>query len=359
LIVLRKTLALLCGILVAIGTIEVLLRWLPVASDIAELPTSEDLPILRGHPGQEVQFSRGWRFQQSNRTRLNNIGLRGADAVPGAIVVVGDSYIEAAMLDPALTLTGRLGSYLPGKAVFGIGVAGSALSDYLAYARWARREFGAPVAVVNLISDDVIESGLIRSGMSTVVFANGVSRLVHNQFEGASPGNRKILGASALARYLKLNLAVLNQFRLGNLHPKIVVSQNQCQVSDNEASISRLVLAGFDELRRDGMRIVFVLDPARGFDRIGSECQRDIDRYAAEAEKAGFDMVRLEADFAAALARGIALDQRPLDGHWSPAAHDLAARAVAARMTIVRAPESPAARPESFRTNGFSRLGLK
>ena len=92
--------------------------------------------------------------------RVNNAGFvndqvyRKEDEPP-LLAVVGDLYIQAAMVPYPETLHGRLASNLEGRLrVYSFGASGAPLSQYLIWARHAVRDYGAQALVINVVGND-------------------------------------------------------------------------------------------------------------------------------------------------------------------------------------------------------------
>jgi hypothetical protein len=82
---------------------EIVLRFLPVATGMWAMPVNAENPIFRFTPDREFLFSRDWNFSLINRGRINNDGFVNdenyAENDPRPLLaVVGDSYVEAAMV---------------------------------------------------------------------------------------------------------------------------------------------------------------------------------------------------------------------------------------------------------------------
>ena len=98
---------------VGTGAAEIVLRFLPVSEGLRTEAVNHADPVFHFTPEREAIWSRGWRFEQVNRVRVNNAGYVNdqrydpADPRP-LLAVVGDSYVEASMVPYARTLHGRL-----------------------------------------------------------------------------------------------------------------------------------------------------------------------------------------------------------------------------------------------------------
>lgn len=211
-----RALALLAGLLVPLGCLEALLWTLPVYDPPVRLAVNEENPVLRFEPHQEFVWSRGWDFSMVNAGRTNNYGFVSdfdydPDAEEPLLAVIGDSYVEAAMVPFGQTCAGRLARNLAGTArVYPFGVSGSSLSQYLAFAAYARDTFRPGGLAVVIIDNDYDESLLKRRPVSGFhYFVEGRDGRLHLEridFDRTLP--QRLVRASALARYFAGNADV-------------------------------------------------------------------------------------------------------------------------------------------------------
>jgi hypothetical protein len=103
-----------------------------------------DPDLLTYPPRHEWTVSTGWDLRHPQRLRSNNWGFASdKDFVPdrNAIALIGDSYVEASMLDaaqrPAAQLEAQLATRRP---VYGLGSPGTALLDYAQRVRFAAEQ---------------------------------------------------------------------------------------------------------------------------------------------------------------------------------------------------------------------------
>ena len=154
-----RGLALAVGFLAALLLLEVGLRVMPVHEGAHRLPVNEANPVIRFEPNRQFLWSRDWNFSLRNRVNVNNHGFvsdHDYDAAGTAplLAVVGDSFIEAFMVPFPETCTGRLAALLQGHArVYAFAVGGAPLSQYLAYAAYARDTFHPDSLVVVVIGE--------------------------------------------------------------------------------------------------------------------------------------------------------------------------------------------------------------
>ena len=63
------------SLLVCLLAVEIVLRFLPVATGLWTLPVNEAQPVFRFSPNRDFLFSRDWNFSLVNRGRINNDGF--------------------------------------------------------------------------------------------------------------------------------------------------------------------------------------------------------------------------------------------------------------------------------------------
>src|SRR5258708_13339668 len=84
-----------------IGVIELVLRFLPVATGMLGMPVTESSPVYRFEPNRNFVFSIGWKLDGVNRAHVNNAGFVNdqdyqKSLTPPLLAVVGNSSIDAA-----------------------------------------------------------------------------------------------------------------------------------------------------------------------------------------------------------------------------------------------------------------------
>ncbi len=330
----------LLGFLLVVLLAELVLRALPVSTGYNLGAVDAVQPILRGQPFSAYTYSRAWNFQLVNSGVLNNFGFRSSyDFAPDprAVVVIGNSYIQADAIDPRDTLTERLGATLHVPA-YAVGVDGFSLADYLVAARWASASFDTHTLLVLLTAGDLKNSCVSRLGQHYLRSSDGVISLALIERQSPS-GFKRSLNDSRLFRYIFDNLRVSANWAKGwrrnpdeARSPDVAAGGTGCSDAEFQGAATVFLLKSFRELELTRhARVIFLLAPAYRRERgaVAGEI-RDVDRFADRAAYDGFSVVHMDAAFSAALRSGTRLDFLPVDGHWTVAAHALAAQAAAA-----------------------------
>jgi hypothetical protein len=136
---------------------EIVLSFLPVSTGLRSGPVTAADPVLHFMPNRPFTNSLGWTMHNVVHGRVNNAGfVNDQDYVregPPLIAVVGDSFIEAQMVTYRQTLQGRLAAALKDKfRVYSFAGSGAPLSQYLIWAGFAVKEYGARAVVINVVA---------------------------------------------------------------------------------------------------------------------------------------------------------------------------------------------------------------
>src|SRR5204862_5996029 len=134
---------------------EIALRFLPVSTGLRSTPVTAADPVLHFTPNRPFVNSLGWNMHNVVHGRVNNAGfVNEQDYVrdgPPLIAVIGDSFIETQMVPYAESLQGRLAAALKDRfRVYSFAGSGAPLSQYLIWAGFAVREYGARRAYISV-----------------------------------------------------------------------------------------------------------------------------------------------------------------------------------------------------------------
>ncbi|HPU53336.1 MAG TPA: hypothetical protein PK359_17380 [Burkholderiaceae bacterium] len=339
------------GTLMAVIALELGLRLLPVNSGLRMAPTSDAMPISRYLAQQPYVYSLGWALANPMKGETNRLGFtRSADEVrPGGVLVIGDSYIEAQMLEYRDTLQGRLDAALPGR-VMAASASGNGLADALRIIE-AFAPVHRPAAVVVLVEPTDL-SGLLdapSAGHNGFVLRAGEVAVVHQPYTESRL--KTLLTKSALVRYVYYNLKFPGWW--ARLRAQAADSADGSAAATTAAATGhdgrRQALAWFMARLRTladagGFKVLFLIDGDRRAlyaDRPDPTAQWDrADRQAllGLAAAQGHQVIDLDPVFAAHWRkRQERLDWSPHDWHWNAVAHDLAAQTVLERLPAAQA----------------------
>jgi hypothetical protein len=340
--------AVLIGLVSVFLLLEAVFRLLPVSDRVEIMPVNESHPYLHFRPSQEYQITQGNLFQIRARKRTNNEGFfSDLDVLEGdtnsRVAVIGDSFVEAVQVENRETIHARLDSLLPPDwTVYGIGSSGSALPQYLAYARYACERLKPKALVFVIYQNDFQESIAGKSPVAGHHYFTSQGGMMRYD-RPAESLVRRLVFSSAFFRYLWLNVKLPRFFRRGQ--------SMQTHIKNTHDSLTTSIMKGFvDKLVEvsDGLPVWIITDAPRPaiYGRGWEEAQhlhpayRLYGRFRDECARAGFRTV----DLAPVFRRDHLLHQTrfefPTDGHWNVRGHRLAAEALVESIKPVLFPES-------------------
>lgn len=99
---------------------EILLRFLPVASGMSSRPVTAESPVFRFNSDRDFVYSKGWNLDLVNHGHVNNDGWVNdqdyhRDGSSPLLAIVGNSFVEAAMVPYAQTFHGLLANFFQDK----------------------------------------------------------------------------------------------------------------------------------------------------------------------------------------------------------------------------------------------------
>lgn len=338
--------ALTVGFLILFLVLEVGFRFLPVNQGLASMPVDENDPILHFQPNRTATWSNGWNFSIVNRIHSNNYGfINDQDYDPAGesplLAVIGDSYVEAVMAPFDDTVSGRLAARAgEGGRVYSFASSGSALSQYLAYARYARDNFRPAGLVVVIVGNDFDES-LLSSG----------SPAGYHYFQDDSRGGlelvrldldyglaRRMIRRSDFLMYLLLNLKLTSlPARLGQAGGDFAGNTRRAADPQRVAKSGRVVEEFLNRLPAaagiPGENILLVLDGVRpdlydpgARERADASYWGVMRRHLLDrAAASGFEVLDLEPVFRRRFDEDGRRFEFGTDAHWNGYAHGLVA----------------------------------
>jgi hypothetical protein len=336
---------------------EIILRFLPVATGMWAMPVNAAHPVFRFTPDREFLFSRDWNFSLVNRGRINNDGFVNDEnyAVNDPrplLAVIGDSYVEAAMVPNDKTFYRRQSEKLGSKGrIYSFGASGAPLSQYLVWARYAAQKYHAGAIAMVVVGNDFDESLLAyntRPGLHLYA-RDSDSRLHLRRIDFEPSAFRYLVRRSALGRYLVFNVKVLGAARqmaarVGPISPAHAATPQYVGNTAAEASPERVrdsqeaIAAFFDDLAKmiplAPDRIVFLVDGAR-YDAEVAVTEASYfglmrRHFMREAGQRGYEVVDLQPLFLERGRDGPTRFEYPIDGHWNAMGHAVVAEALGA-----------------------------
>ena len=352
-----SVLAMTGSLLACVILAEIVLRFFPVASGLWAVPVDVAQPIFRFTPNRDFLFSRDWNFSIVNRGRINNDGFVNdqnydqADPRP-LLTVIGDSYVEAAMVPNHQTFYRRLAEKLKDAGrVYSFGASGAPLSQYLAWARYVSQKYrpsGIAILVVGNDFDESLWTYNQRPGLH-VYKRDADGRLRLTRIDYSPSPFRFVIRHSALGRYLVFNLglrhlALAAAARIGLISPAQAAAPEYVGNTAAVASAQRVrdseegIIAFFADLANSVPlppdRILFLVEGARYESDVAATEQSYFGlmraRFMSEALRRGHEVIDLQPWFVNRSRGGNVRFEYPTDGHWNALGHEVAAQALGA-----------------------------
>lgn len=323
--------------------LECALRFLPVSMGLYRTSQSDKWPLHNSEPRLPYAYSISWALLNPHRGTTNNYGhIAPFDFTQGSrpVIVVGDSFIESLMNDYGDTLQGQLGQMVSSpRSVYGLGVSGLSVSDYLALSQLAREEFKPVAAVFLLVDGDFSESLGPHAGHHSLVPEGGALKAVYDPLTGESTAKkiRKWVGDISLYRYFQVNL----QFTPAQMARPLTgepATKVKPPISEKDAAYQRqvadLMLAELPAgLGLPPECIVFLMDSDRyaiykpGLASAPKDSPEVRRYFIDEAQRRGFKVSDLEPVFKKRFAQDRAkFDYWPVDRHWNRLGHGVGAQ---------------------------------
>lgn len=207
---LRRLGWLIVGALGMLAAVEGLLRVLPTSTATLSGYYIDPL-IITYPPGHRWQVSTGWDLRNAQQHRANSLGFSSdREYVPDAraVAVIGDSFVEASMLEPAYRAAEQLAAALQqSRPVYGMGMLGSAVLDYAERVCYAAKHLDVRDFVVVLEAGDVRQS-LCGSNNVHGPCLDRQTLQASTELHAAPSLAKRIVRHSALAQYVLGQLKV-------------------------------------------------------------------------------------------------------------------------------------------------------
>jgi hypothetical protein len=318
-------------------------RFLPVAYLPPIEPVNESAPMARFQPNVDFRWSRDWNFSVVTRKHTNNYGFVSAiDYRPEArtplLAIVGDSLVEANQVDAGKSVGELLHAGLGEKGrVYSFAISGAPLSQYLAYAEYARKDFRADALAFVVAPNDFDESLLKYKSEGRFYYFGDDGSMQRVDYDLS--GVKALLRHSAVLRYVMQNMEAgqrldqLWQTLRGERAKFLEGDDLEKRLVDSKRAIDLF----FEQLpARTGLgpeRVVFVIDPLRRAiysPEAWAEAQKSfygrIPQYFTEQAAArGYEVIDLTPTFVQSTKLGRTIEVAPTDSHWSALGHQVVA----------------------------------
>ena len=311
------------------------------------MPDDEEYPFLRFQPEQEYTWSRGWNFEVVNQVRVNNYGFVSdhdydAEATTPLLAVVGDSYVEAAMVPYGQTCAGRLATHLsPRLRVYSFGMSGAPLSQYLVYAQHLRDEFRPSGFVFIVVQNDFLRSLLKYQWypQHTYFDDGNAGELTFVRLFRSRSWLQRSMSRSNLLRYLYWNVGLAKKMipmTRSNPNPN---PKNAAELADSKRAIDHFFellpeMSGLEPARIafvvDGPRFTLYSESEEAAERFqGSFADMNRRYFMAGAEARGYEVMDMLPRFADHWEANGARFDWPKDSHWNALGHSVCFETVA------------------------------
>ncbi len=296
--------------------------------------------ILTYPPGHRFTIATGWDLRNAHTFTANNYGfVARQDFVPNprAIALIGDSFVEANMLDPDARVDAHL-EQLTGRPVYAMGGPGSSLLDYAERARFAANNFGIRDFVLVIERYDVRQT-LCGSGNVDGPCLDPQTLAPKTELTPPPGLAKSLLRESALAQYLFSQIRFNPARVMAHLHdsldqaPAAPRLSREPDAAEQTRRTDAIIDAFLAALPQGDVRVTLAVDAdRRALARGQASHEPERERLIARARDAGLAVVDLAPVFARHLQSSpLALEVGPYDGHWNSLATRLVAEAVDAR----------------------------
>jgi len=299
---------------------------------------------------REGVFTVGNFAQQRGRWRINNAGwnseidyLAKTERTKPLVAIIGDSFVEGFHVDVDENVAALLQQHFGDEVdVYGFGMSGASLSQYLHMSRYVKRHFDPDVMVVVVIHNDLDESVRELHAQSHMLQVSAAdSTFVEVRPSPYHPNRtRRFLGRSAFIRYMTLNLKLPQLIRGLGRGDDTAYRSN---VDVDAVSGERKLIEGATRFLVERLRaeiqpanLLVVMDALRADIYYGSVAESDIawmnDLMRSACEELGVDYVDLTADFARYFAETGERFNTEIDFHWNEVGHREAAAVIHERL---------------------------
>ena len=270
--------------------LEVIFRILPTSDSFKVKPVNTKNPILRYEENRDVRKQIGFNFQHITIKHINNYGYASDKdfqkkefQTKPVIAVIGDSYVDALGVKNQDTFHAILDNYLQSYDVYPIGISGSPLSQYIAFSRYAAKQFSPKLYVFLIIANDFDESFEKVKNSPGLHYFNETDQLTFVEYNPSIM--KRVARKSAFIRYLYLDLKITKQIKM-LLKKKNISSEIQVRMTMDTLSNMDYLKLGREAINKflDGVKnltetskVIILLDGDRSSIYAGM-IQRDINK---------------------------------------------------------------------------------
>lgn len=348
------SIAIVAGFIVPLLLLELLLRFLPVETNVEHPVVTKSSPYLHFQPYSVRISSLGWNFYHVRTAQANNYGyISDVDYSKNGrptLAVIGDSYVEALQVAKNRSLSGILENSNIG-GIYTVAISGSALSQYIAFVKLAETEFNPKAFVIVVVGNDFDESLCSvrpQPGHHCYDRLDGDLKLTLREFYQVS-WIRRGAKNSALMRYLVFNLKVdwRKLVSRANLLGNEVTDARYAGNTEFSKTIpiEQESLAMVDQFFKDlrvligSKPVLFIVDADRESVYRGSSIDNSFfsrmsHYFIARAHDHNHEIVDMHPIFLEHYGDHRAKFEFPTDGHWNALGHRLAAEAVLRSKTV-------------------------
>jgi lysophospholipase L1-like esterase len=331
--------------------------------ELAETPASQ---VLHYAPNQEgiyrvkTEIKSSYRVNSSGWNSGKKMYLPAEEVEKPVIAIIGDSYVEAFQVPYDSSIAEQLEQQFQQSAVvYRFGISGAPISQYLFMLNELVSKLSPQLVIFVLIHNDFHESVIgSQTGLYTESFSKWPINLDGTLGQLSKPkaynkGLLSIIKRSNIYNFfvnrMRVNLSALKPKLIGLLSPSnkselefVANIQKSTLLADLPTRVAQRFFEELAAVSTDSdMRFLAVIDGPRG--ELLPECNDPHNssilsfnkNVAAIAKNTGIPFVDLSGVFLEAQCkRGVSL-RFQTDGHWTIAAHQLAAEAIREKISAI------------------------
>lgn len=333
---------------------EIFLRFMPVNQGFSFQPVNSINTVLRSKPERRlVQKSKYWNMLNPHLKEVNEAGFVNHSVYltkkerkdKPMLAVVGDSFVQAVEVDDKDTFFAILDQSTSIIDVYSFGFGGAGLSQYLIWARHAKKTFDNDYLIINIVGNDFDESlkkykvypGFYHYDIND----SGKLELVRCDWNSSIYG--KIISKSSLVRYLFSNVGMMNvvlKIRTRFFTEKnAFVGNVSAEVSDERENDSYKAIDAFfrDLPSYSGLQpknILFVMDGFRVYDEDRHKAAKKSYfgkmrlYFFKKAKQLGYEYIDMDVNFDKNYSKNKKKFEFSFDAHWNELGHQVVASSI-------------------------------